>query len=237
MPKDRVETAQLQREIVGVAVHDLGSVAAALVMRAAMPPASALADAVRQQAAMGSLAGQVRAAMQLLDVARISPSALTAEPLTGVQTGATLETWLQRWPTLARVALPRGARLQVSAAESPSLLTQHAFTIGHVVDAVATQVLLSGLHVVQAPGHVTLHVTLHDAEDLQTTLQCTMQTTARIGGRRRSGTASRSRWQRHVEHVLGTVDWPFQWWAEDANGNSSLGLTVPLSRAQPKESV
>jgi len=70
MPKDRVETAQLQREIVGVVAHDLGSIAGALALRAELPtPADATAHA-RQQTAMRELTRQLRGAMQLLELAR-----------------------------------------------------------------------------------------------------------------------------------------------------------------------
>lgn len=222
MPKDRLETAQLQREIVGVAVHDLGSVAAALTMRAAVPVSALPAQAEGQQAALASLAGQVRTAMQLLDVARVSPQALA---MSATGPSVPLSEWLKRWPALGRVAMPRGARLHVEGVEG---LRDWSYPLPLATDAVATPVLLCALHALHQPGDVTLMVGPVE-RGREAMLLCRMQTASRV--------RSRSRWRRHADHVLGTLDWSFQWWEPGPAGEHKLRITLPLMPAALKESV
>ncbi len=228
MPKDRVETAQLQREIVGVAVHDLGSVAAALAMRAALPSDSVQANPAIHQAALASLAGQVRAAMHLLDVARVSPDAPLRSPAGpwAVGPSVSLDVWLQRWPALGQVVLPRGARLRVDGADT---LADQTYALPLQTDAVATPVLLCGLHALHNARDVTLQVEIPEGGDVAPVLICTMRSASR--GR------SPSRWQRYAEHVLSTVDWSLHWWEADARSGHVLRLTVPLARARLQESA
>lgn len=210
MPKNQQETAQLQRVIVGVAVHDLGSVAAALTMRAALPAAVAVAHAETQQTALVTLAAQVRAVMQLLEMAQRLPdrepdeAASTAPSLAPA---VALSTWLEPWPTLGRCVLPRGSRLAVDAASDPKtkelILSLHAAAVG-------MHVLLAALHAVRSAGPVTLRVTL--ASEGQ--LSCHLDTRSRI---RRVGQGRQSRWQRYGERLAGTMGWSLQWWEDIAD--------------------
>ncbi|WP_291162999.1 hypothetical protein [Gemmatimonas sp. UBA7669] len=214
MPKNQLETAQLQREIVGVAVHDLGSVAAALAMRAALPPAVAVAHVENQQSALVSLAAQVRSVMQLLEMAQLLPDLerdAAASLAPALAPGVAFPTWLEPWPTLGRRVLPRGSRLAVDAAPDPK--TQELILSAHAA-AVGMHVLLAALHDVRSAGPVNLRVTL--TSDGQ--LSCQLDTRSRI---RRVGQGRESRWQRHGERLAGTMSWSLRWWEDIADEHGS----------------
>jgi hypothetical protein len=210
MPKNQLETAQLQREIVGVAVHDLGSVAAALAMRAALPPAVAVAHAENQQTALVSLASQTRAVMQLLELAQLAPEHEpdgSASKAPTLAPEVALPAWLGPWPALGHRVLPRGSRLAVDVA--PDLAAKEPVLSANAA-AVGMHVLLAALHDVRSAGLVNLRVTL--TSDGQ--LSCQLDTRSRI---RRVGRGSHSRWQRYAERLAGTMSWSARWWEDSSD--------------------
>jgi hypothetical protein len=137
-----------------------------------------------------------------------------------------LAAWLHRWPALGQVVLPRGARLRVEGAEA---VTGGPYRLPLQTDALATRLLLCGLHALRDARDVTLQAVVHAAGPAAAVLRCTVRTASRV---RRP-----SKWQRYAAHALSTFDDLMLWWEEDTGGGHVLRLTVPLASEPSQESA
>lgn len=123
------ESLQLLRESMGLVIHDLGSIAGALSMRAALPvPADAAANG-RHQAVLMELSRQVRVAMQRLELARWQPAARpdgqahrAGASTTRLAPVITAEAWIRQVVELARSVFPRGLVFSIDEASVSSSL-------------------------------------------------------------------------------------------------------------------
>ncbi|MBL0938103.1 MAG: hypothetical protein IBJ03_04365 [Gemmatimonadaceae bacterium] len=203
MPKDRVETAQLQREIAGVVVHDLGSIAGALAMRAELPAPVDVAAYERQQTAMRELARQLRGAMQLLELARVEASSRLATPAAvpsaRVAPPVPLHVWIEQLQGLARAILPRRGTFVVHASDDGVRAT------GDLPDAaVLTQLIQAAWHGVVIPNDAAVSPTI------ELTLAPRLSMTAIVPSR--SPLAGTQKWRRFSERLAAECGYQVRWW-------------------------
>lgn len=109
------ELAQLQRDVAGVVTHELGSIAGALQVRAALH-ATDDAESVRARRALQGLAAQLRTTIQLLEFVRTVDDAPTIVPELTEGSAAhvlAVEDWSMLLRSLVLAVIARGSMVEV----------------------------------------------------------------------------------------------------------------------------
>ncbi|BAH38041.1 hypothetical protein GAU_0999 [Gemmatimonas aurantiaca T-27] len=221
MPLDNTETAQLQRDIVSVVTHDLGSIAGALALRAEIPGSTEAVAQERQRAVLKSLADQVRAAMRMLEVIR------GGEGRSGLGAARTAPEgwWLEQLRRLCHATLPRGASVQCTASDAIAPLSERDV-------AGLTMLMLAALRHLQPErltGALSLDIGVHVANDDR--VPAVLVSMAMRGVPLRASRSRRTRWQRFCDAQSAERAWPVTWWHESAPDQLNWHCHLRLSAA------
>lgn len=207
---DSRELAQLQRDIAGVVTHELGSIAGALQVRAALH-ATDDAESVRARRALQGLAAQLRTTIQLLEFVRTVDEAPTKVPeLAEGSTALVLavEDWCMLLRSLVLAVIARGSMVEVlldrdTPPDAPLRVPPNLRLV--------TMLLLAALrHQRTICGDVAVSATL--TLRLADPLGMHLMLATRNGDGPLQAHARRSRWQRVAERMAAGAGGGMSWW-------------------------
>lgn len=208
---DSRELAQLQRDIAGVVTHELGSIAGALQVRAALH-ATDDADAVRARRALQGLAAQLRTAIQLLEFVRAvdeTPAKVPALAENSTALVLAVEDWGTLLRSLVLSVIARGSMVEVlldrdTPPDAPLRVPPNLRLV--------TMLLLAALrHQRTICGDVAVSATL--TLRLADPLAMQLLLVTRNGSGPLRAHARRSRWQRIAERMANDAGGGMSWWS------------------------